>query len=303
MDWIIFEISTGFILSYQSSEPTTEAGEDKAQVTESFLRFSDLDYWKWDGINAVKCTEEETALRKEGEYYEIQDDIDDSIKDKDFRNINYKTELKSGISYTPVFIIHDQGEFAGLINKTEYYRNFVDENNKGTLVLVVEEVYTIDNSDVTIPNTARPTTERTKTWKHVVKSSGTPQSDVNKQKTKSKKYDTRRKRHKEGNRRRENIIEQLIDNIGLAGLLSGTFADVNEAHDSLTALQELHAASFSGWLNSGRGSLVDVIQNDATTTWLDSTVLDNASTQAMCSWMIGLTFRAYIQDKLKGNIK
>ena len=243
--------------------------------------------------------------------YEISEDVEGTIKNKPFLHINYKSELKSGVNYTPVFTIHDQGQFAGLLDKTEYYRGFVDENNKGTLVLVVKEEYTIDNSDVTLDHTAKPVLERVKHWKHVKKSDGSVESDSSKVKDKPKKYDTRRKRHIEGNRRRDNIIEQLIDNVGLAGVLTyattagagGGFADVSDAHEKLTTLQELHAAAFTGWRNSGRGSLTGVIQSDTTSTWLDDVVPDNATTQAMCGWMVGLTFRSYIQDKLKGNIK
>ena len=236
--------------------------------------------------------------------YEIEEDIEDSIIGKSAVAVNYKSELKDGIGYTPVFTIHDQGAFAGLLDKTEYYRGFVDENNKGTLVLVVEENYTIDDSEVGLDHTAKPVLDRTKTWKHVKKSDGTLEETPGKgNKTKPKQYDTRRKRHSEGVRRRDNVIEQLIDNVGLAGVLSGAFTGVGDAHDKLTALQELHASSFTGWKSSGRGSLVGVIQTDTTTAWLDNTVADTGATQVMCPFMIGLTFRAYIQDKLKGNIK
>ena len=233
--------------------------------------------------------------------FRIEEDA--AVNNEDHLSINYKTELKSGINYTPVYIIHDVGENAGLLDKTEYYRGFVDENNKGELILVVEESYTIDNSDPTLDHTAKPMLERTKTWKHVRKSDGQLEEKASKKKVKGKKYNTRRKRHIEGIRRRENVVEQLIDNVGLGGVLSGAFTDESDAHDKLTSLQELHAAAFSGWKTSGRGSLVNVIQNDATTAWLDTVVPDNGTTQAMCPWMINLSFRAYIQDKLKGNVK
>jgi hypothetical protein len=244
-----------------------------------------------------------SIIEKADNYYEIQEDVDNLVKEKDYRQINYKSELLSGVSYTPVFIIHDQGNFAGLIDRTEYYRGYIDQNNKGILVLVVEEAYTIDDSDPTKPFTARPAIERTKTWKHVKRSDGQIDSDPARVKVKTKKYNTRAKSHTEGNRRRANIVEQLIDNVGLAGVVSGTFADVDDAHDKLVELQELHSSSFSGWKNSGRGSLIDVIQSDATTTWLDDVIPDTAGTQAMVPWMIGVSFRSYIQDKLKGNIK
>ena len=88
---------------------------------------------------------------------------------KDFRAVNYKAELKSGIAYTPVYVIHADGVNSGLIDKTEYYRGYVDAQNPGTKVLVVEESYVIDETDPTAENSANPAVSRTKTWKHVVK--------------------------------------------------------------------------------------------------------------------------------------
>lgn len=232
--------------------------------------------------------------------YKIELDVDVHVHHKGVKNINYKSELRSGTSYTPVYIIHSSGEKAGFLEKTEYYKNFVDDNNKGELVLVVEESYTIDNSNPNIPHTAKPSTERTKKWKYVKKDGTMDEDNI---KTKTKKYNTRRKRHIEAEKRRANVLEQLIDHVGLAGVLSGAFSDPDDAYDKLTAMQELHAAAFTGWMTSGRGSLADVVKNDATTAWLDTVIPDNATTQAMCSWMIGFDFRQYIQDKLKGNIK
>jgi len=56
------------------------------------------------------------------------------------------------------------------------------------------------------------------------------------------------------------------------------------------------------WISSGHGTIYDDIANDVTITWLDSTVADTAYTQAMVPWMIGMSFRDYIVDKIKGNI-
>ena len=235
--------------------------------------------------------------------YEIEDDVDVQIKGKGVLSINYKTELKSNVAYTAEFIIHFSGLNAGLLDKTNYYRDYVDENDKGTLVLVVEEVYTIDDSEPTLPHSAKPAVERDKTWKHVRKSDGVPEDNSSKQKVKNKKYNTRAKRHKEGNRRRQNIMEQLIDHVGLAGVLSGAFSDEQDAFEKLTQLQADHSAAFSAWKNSGRGPIYDDVTNDLTTAWLNTVVPDNASTQAMCAWMIGMNFRTYIVDKLKGNVK
>ena len=269
---------------------------------------------KWEystGMNEpLTCPTDPSHIIKDGsccvekenynEDYRIMEDASEAAHHQDVYSINYKTELKSGVSYTPIYTISFEGETAGLLEKTEYYKDFVDSNSKGTLVLVVEENYVIDNSDPLLNHTAKTTTQRTKTWKQVKKDGSIEETST---KVKTKIYDTRRKRHIESERRRGNIIEQFIDHIGLAGLLSGTFANIDDAYDSLTALQELHASAFSGWLSSGRGSLIDVVENDTVTLWLDDVVADNPSTQAMCPWMIGLTFREYTQEKLKGNIK
>jgi len=233
-------------------------------------------------------------------YGEYKIMLDVNSYSTDFMSLNYKIGLKSGVSYTPIFYIHYDGELSGFIDKTEYYKDYVDDNNIGELILVVEENYTIDNSDTLLPYTARPALERTKTWKWM-KDDGTL-DEIN-IKDRTKYYNTRRKRKIESERRRDNVIEQLIDHVGLGGVLSGAFTDADDAYNNLTALQELHSAAFTGWRSSGRGSLVDVIENDLTTTWLDTIIPDNATTQSMIPWMIGLDFRQYIQDKLKGNIK
>lgn len=261
--------------------------EDKKIVAKYFLVDESL-------RDEVLTQQEQDSFNIHKIVYDVNSDI------KDFRYINYKIDLRSGISYTPVFHIHSSGTYSGLLEKTEYYKDYVDNNNKGELILSVEEDYIVDDSDLTKPYTARAVLSRSKTWKWTMCDGTLDEVNI---KSKNKIYDTRRKQKIEAERRRNNVIEQLIDHVGLAGILSGAFSDIDEAYDSLTELQELHAKSFVGWISSGRGSLIDVIQTDSTTTWLDTTIPDTPQTQAMCPWMIGLTFRSYIQDKLKGNIK
>ncbi len=235
--------------------------------------------------------------------YEIHSDVVPSLKQKDVIAINYKTELQDGIAYTPEFIVHaEAGELMGLLDKTNYYRNWVDDTNKGTLVLVAKEVY-IMNSDPSIPNSAVAPLSRIKTWKYARENGEL--DEINK-KSRPKKYNTRRKRHKLGINKRNNIIEQLIDNVGTAGVISGTFTDELDAHSKLTALLIADSAEFIGYKESGLngvGTIYDVVLNDTTTTWLDSVIPDNATTQAVIPWMIGLDLRDYIISKLKGDIK
>lgn len=238
--------------------------------------------------------------------HRICDDVSNVIAEKPIYAINYKTELEPEIIYTPVFIIGDVGATAGLLERTEYYRDFVDNDNKGTIVLQVEETYIIDDSEVGADHTRKPVLSRTKTWKYYM-DDGTIDETVSKSKTKL--YNTRTKRHKEGVKRRTNVIEQLIDNVGTAGILAAMagatagFTSEEDAHVKLTLLQERDADEFSSWTTSGLGSLTSVVTNDNDTDWLDLVIPDFAHTQALVPWMIGLTLRYYIVEKLKGNIK
>lgn len=231
--------------------------------------------------------------------HRICDDVDPVIAEKPIYNINYKTELESGISYTPVYTIGDIGTQSGLLEKTDYYRDFVNNDNMGVLILTVEEEYTFI-TESNVEYTRIPVSSRTKYWKYYM-DDGT--IDTTMIKSKVKKYDTRTKRHIEGVKRRTNVIEQLIDNVGLAGVLSGVFTGATDAHTKLTDLEELHANAFTAWSSSGLGSLTESILNDTDTTWLSSTVADTPYTQAMCPWMIGMTFKDYISEKLKGNVR
>jgi len=297
MIWIVYEVETGFILSTSDVEPTVNSGEDTTEVDWLYIPEQPIEFWKFDGSNPIPCTEEEILYRTS--IYEI--DKDSAISHLDHLYVNYKTGLKDGIGYTPVFIKHEEGINAGLIDKTEYYRGYVDENNKGTLILSVKEEYVIDDSEPTLPNSAKPAISRLKTWVHV-KNGETILDEIN-IKSKPKLYNTREKRHREGERRRSNIMEQYIDHIGLAGILSGAFSGEQDAFNKLTAIQTLHSASFNSWKNSGRDPLYTDLENDTTTTWFDTIVPDNGTTQAMIPWIIGMTLRDYTIDKLKGNIK
>jgi len=263
--------------------------------------------WNWDFSESTPIFKEDL----ESYIYEIQYDVNEHVGEKDFLDINYKSELKTGIGYTPVFTINNTGILSGLLEKTEYYRDYIDEDNKGTLVLVVEETYIIDESDSTINNSGKPAVSRDKKWKHVKKKSG--QIDESNTKIKPKIYNTRIKRGKEGQKRRGNIIDQLIDNVGLAGIISGIFIDEADAHIKLTDLLTNHNPAFSAWKKSSRGSLYDDIAAD-TTAWLLNTVSNTANQPApynsaapiavtSVSHMQDLVLSDYIVSKLKDDVK
>jgi len=244
--------------------------------------------------------------------YRIEEDVNNAVLLKGVTNINYITELNTLVSYTPEYIIHDTGVKSGLLDKTNYYRGYIDLENKGELILVVEEVYNMDTSDNTLNNSGNPPINRTKTRKYV-KKDGTL-DEVN-TKIKSKKYNTRRKRHKEGIKRRENIKEQLIDNVGLASILSGIFISESDVHEKLTLLLEKHSSAFDAWQQSSRGTLYNDLLNDFDTTWL-SNIISNETNQpepqrtviapiefTSVAHMMDISLRTYIISKLKGDIK
>lgn len=298
MNWIVFEITTGFILSYSKTEPTLNTGEDKVQVVATYLSLQDLRDWKWDGTNVIKCTEEESEDRRRGDDPLIYDVVSDEVKKKDFRSINYIAELLSGVK------LHSVQEFTddGFVLSTKWYKDYINSTSKGILFLVVDESYVTNSSQSGLHPSQREVESRAKTRKW--NNSKTDSTKFNsKEKVTDKKYDTRSKKSKEGERRRNNIISMLTENVGTGGILSGVFTDPENANNELTNLLETYNGAFSTYIKTGRGTIYSDIENDSSISWLDSTVLDTAQTQFMCPWMVGMTLKLYIVEKLKGNIK
>lgn len=287
--WYLTDDSTGDVDASSTADDLTPASGQTKRQSQNCSPHNANFAWRWNGSDF----EEKTIYP-----YRIEEDASDGALLKDITAIDYKTELKDNVAYTPDFEIKTSGIDAGCLSKTTYYKDFVDNQNMGTKVLEVVESYSIDDSNPSEHNTAKDCLYRDKTWKHY-KTDGS--LDEDRTKTKRKHYNTRRKKHIEGIRRRENVLEQLIDNVALAGILSGHFTDEADAFDKLVALQESHEIALSSWKNSGLGSIFNDIDADATA-WLDATVADTPSTQAMCSWMIGMKFKDYMIDKLKGNI-
>ena len=227
--------------------------------------------------------------------YKLYELVNLQVKRKNVKDINYITELKSGIKLHPVQSLTN----SGLLEKTEFYYGFTDLTNKGELILTVEETYTTQEADSGLTPTARTVVSRDKTRKWV-KMDGT--IDEDNVKITTKKYDTSRKSNAEGSRRRTNIIDVLSSHTGLGGVLSGIFIDENDANDKLTLIMEDFSTAISTYIKTGRGSLFELMENDVTHTWLDSVVIDTPYTQAMVPYMIGMDLRTYIIAKLKGII-
>jgi len=224
--------------------------------------------------------------------------VNSHVKTKEFHDINYKTELLTNKKLHPKFFLTDDG----LLEKTEYYDGYQDDQNKGVLILLVEEVYVLNPAQSSLDKTAREVVSRTKKRKYANDSNDASKFH-SKTKDSSKVYETRIKKEKEGKKRRENVVGKLTENVGLAGVLSGTFTSSEDANEKLTSLLSDHASALSVYNKTGRGTIQTDIQNDVSNTWLTNTVSDNASTQAMCPHMIGMKYKDYIKEKLKGNIK
>lgn len=227
--------------------------------------------------------------------YVIHTLVHESLHNKEFRDINYKTELKSGNK------LHDVQDFSadGFISKTEFYDGYIDPSNKGDNAIRITEVYTTDPAHASLYPSARGVETREKTRAWYLADGSLDESHV---KITTKKYDTQAKKNTEGQRRRNNIINKLTENTAMGGIFSGVFADSNDAHVKLVDLMELHSGAFSTYITSGRGHIYDDLTAESNVAWLDTVVLDTQYTQAMIPQMIGMTLRNYILEKLKGNI-
>lgn len=221
--------------------------------------------------------------------------VNAQVAGKDIQDINYKTELKSENN---LHAIQFFGK-SGFLEKTEMYKDYIDQNNKGQLVIEINEVYATDPAFDSLNPSEREVVSRVKTriWKK------NDNSNVEKTKVTSKKYDTRKKKKAEGIRRRNNIVDAMTDNLGTAGVVSGTFADPIIARTELLAFKRLHNNSLPDYYETANGDIYTEVANDVTTAWLDNVVPDNATTQALVPQMVGKSFRTYIIDKLKGNVK
>jgi hypothetical protein len=217
------------------------------------------------------------------------------LRGRNEKEINYRNQLNDNeFLYQKLSFTND-----GFLQKAQYYTNFVDNQNLGDKVLETNETYTTNPDQSSLFPSQREPISRSKTWIYY-----NGDGSISSQWTKDKVYDTRGKKAKEGERRRENVVNLLVDHVGLAGVLSGVFTSPEDANIKLTSLLQIHSVALkNNYIPTGRGSIYDDIQSDVSIAWLDNQIVNTPQTQAMCSWMIGLTFREYIIDKLKGNIK
>ena len=113
------------------------------------------------------------------------------------------------------------------------------------------------------------------------------------------------KRNDEGVRGRNNIINILVGHTGMGGVLSGAFSDETDANNKLISIMEYYADLISSWIKTGQGTLIENMIDDSILehNWLDTVVPDTMQTQMMTPFMIGITLRDYIVDKLKGIIE
>lgn len=280
---------------------TSEYEFEEIRNSESIMDLLDAGHvsLKKDGI-VVANSEDLSVLEVStggngGDTYYIKTLVNIHVKEKDVRDINYKTELKSGNK------LHDVQEFSadGFLETTEFYDGYVDPSNKGNNAIKITETYTTDPAHASLYPSARAVETRNKTRAWYLTDGSLDELNI---KTTTKNYDTQAKKNNEGQRRRNNIINKLTENTAMGGIFSGVFADGNDAHVKLVDLMELHSGAFSTYITSGRGHIYDDLTAESSVAWLDTVVLDTPYTQAMVPQMIGMTLRNYILEKLKGNI-
>lgn len=232
-------------------------------------------------------------------HHKILDLVDPRATLEGLHNINYKIELISETKMTPVFHFH----INGLIEKTEYFHDYVSPQNPGNKILVVEEEYELDGDQEDLgwyPSQIQPIS-REKTWKWVLSDGTLDEIDI---KVKTKLYDTITKKVNEGTRRRNNLVSMFSEGMATGSVLSGAFTDVGEAYMKMGELLEHHATAYESYINTGRGTLYDDLMNATMESpcWMDTVVPDTPYTQALCPTMIGLTLRVWGVEKLKGLI-
>lgn len=228
--------------------------------------------------------------------YLIRSLVSPQVSHKHIHDIQYNSELKSDVKLHPEFVFN----YCGQLIETYFYYGYVDSSNKGTLVLKVIEEHTMYQDDAGKFPSQQRLHKRIK--KRIWADKNGVLNEVNPKKS-EKLYDTFDKYNKEGRKRRENIINHLTINVVLSGILSGNFTNQDDGEEKLIDLVQSYAGAFNSYLKTGKGSIYDDIINDSQFSWLSNVIINTPQTQAMVPFMIGLTFRNYIVDKLKGIIK
>jgi len=232
------------------------------------------------------------TIANSNEYY-LQDYIGSHYKTYDIRDVNYKIQLLSGKKLHPVFTF----DKTGLLINTVYYADYVDDSNKGVEVLTVENNYIIDPNEPIL--SAASVVERTTTrkWR---KRNGDYVDAL--ERSSNKKYDTRDKKNKEGEKRRKNLRRMTENEMGTALVLTGQASDPVDAEEKLTSFFEDYSSSFYTWDASGKGTIYDDIDSDTNHSWMNTVVDDNPTNQFMIPEAVGKTIREFSRDKLKGLI-
>jgi len=295
MIWIVYNTLDTTIIRTSESEPVIVDDESKAQTDYLFIPMQPLYLLSWNGVSVIPNSNE-NIMKYTGRNYKIYNLVNKTLFDKDFRDINYRTELKSGIKLNGVYQYSDDG----FVIHTDLYNNYISPADMGELIVCVSESYTTDPNDISLKPTARRVISKIKTRSWIDLEGNTDSVNT---KITNKLYDTFQKQNAEGKRRRENVVNIMSRNVAIGGIFSGAFSSENDANEKLISLMEQYSGGFGSYNKTGQGSLFEDILNDVSNTWLSVTVADTPQTQALVPFMIGLTLRNYIVDKLKGIIK
>ena len=239
----------------------------------------------FDAFGYIDINEAQTEINELIETasgYAIQDI---ALVNKDIRAINYKTEIITSL-------LADRIIQAGLVTRVDWYE---EKNNNvfDKLVLRVDVNYNLDMSEP-IP-AARAVIDRTtdRTW---ARKNGRTLDNRSK-KTSHKVYSPEAIRQ-EGLRRRNNILTIASNNVGVALILTGEANDQQEAEEKIVQFLTTHSDLITVYKEGGKGGIYDATQSDVVNIWLETTVPDNPTTQAMIPEMVGLKIRNYIIEKL-----
>lgn len=190
--------------------------------------------------------------------------VDSDVRKKKHKSINYKNELRDGVSLHGVETFFNDGS----LDAVTYYKDYVNAGNKGTEYLSVTHSWVMDTSSPT--PSAASVISRMKTWKWK-NGDGTTNVET---KSKTKKYDTQNKKNKEGRRRRNNLVNQTQETMVPILLISASVIFTNQtmAVMSLVSFFQTYSDAFSTYLESGIGSIYDDIENDTVYPWMKTEI-------------------------------
>jgi len=185
-------------------------------------------------------------------------------------------------------------DLRGFVVRKDYYFNYKNANQLGTLVYSKENNYILSDLHPWPSSNALLERQRTEYWYNI---DGSQNGFT---KTYPKYYPDISQHNTEGEIRRTNKERISADKMALAIIYSGGASGELDAQSKMIELTEYYNSAFTSWRKYGQGKIYDAIDNDTYFPWFNNVVQDTPETRALILEAIGLTVREYINNTLKG---